>query len=193
MNNQSYLADAGLFLINAVIGFYLLVVLLRFLFQLMRVEFHNPVSQFVLILTAPPLRFLRRFIPGLGGIDLSSLVLALAIALIKISLIGLVGGIRVGPASMLVIAVADILETIVYIFIFATIARAILSWFQQGGYHPVVRILDTLTDPLLLPLRRLLPPIGGLDFSPFVLIILLSLALKLIVNPIADSGYMMLF
>ncbi len=191
--NQSYLADAGLFLINAVVGFYLLVVLLRFVFQLLRVEFHNPVSQFIVVLTAPPLRVLRRFVPGFGGIDLSSLLLALAVALAKVALIGLIGGFRLEPVSMVVIAVADILETIVYIFIFATIARAILSWFQQGGYHPVARILEALTEPLLAPLRRLVPPIGGLDFAPFVLIILLSLALKLIVNPIADSGYMLLF
>ena len=89
------------------------------------------------------------------------------------------------------LAIAEILETVVYIFIVVTIARAILSWFQPG-YHPLVRLLDSLSEPLLLPIRRVLPPIGGLDFSPFVLIIVLTLALKLIVAPIADSGYMML-
>ncbi len=188
---QTYLSDAGRFLIEVVIGFYLLVVILRFLFQVMRADFYNPLSQFVVVLTNPPLRFLRRFIPGFWGIDIASVVLALAVALLKLYLITTISGIRVGAGPAVLLAIAEILETVVYVFIVVTIARAILSWFQPG-YHPLVRLLDSLSEPLLLPIRRVLPPIGGLDFSPFVLIILLTLALKLIVAPIADSGYMML-
>jgi YggT family protein len=191
--SQSYFGEAGRFLVDVVVGFYLLVVILRFLLQVMRADFYNPLSQFVVILTNPPLRFLRRFVPGLWGIDLASVLLALTVALVKIILLAMVGGFSVGPGPALVLAIADILETTVYIFIFVTIARAVLSWFQQGGYNPLTRLLDSLSEPLLLPIRRILPPIGGLDFSPFVLIILLTLALKLIVKPIADSGYMMLF
>jgi YggT family protein len=190
--SQSYLADAARFLVEVTLGFYLLLVLLRFLFQLLHADFYNPLSQFVVTLTNPPLRHLRRFIPGLWGIDLASLSLAFMVALAKLVLIAMITGFPLGVGSSIILTIADLLETLVYILIFATIARAILSWFQQGGHHPLTRLLDSLTDPLLSPIRRALPPVGGLDFSPFVLIILLSLSLKLIVKPIADSGYMML-
>lgn len=190
--SQSYFGDATRFLVEIILGFYLLVVLLRFLFQLLRADFYNPLSQFVVTLTNPPLRILRRFLPGLWGIDLASLALAFGVALVKLVLVAIITGFPLGFGSAIILTIADILETVVYILIFATFARAILSWFQQGGHHPLTRLLDSLTDPLLMPIRRTLPPIGGLDFSPFVLIILLSLALKLIVKPIADSGYMML-
>lgn len=189
---QSYLGDAGRFLIEVVVGFYLLVVVLRFLFQVLRADFYNPLSQFVVTLTNPPLRTLRRFIPGFFGIDMASVVLALAVALLKLLLVASITGFPLRFGSAIILAVADILETVVYILIFATFARAILSWFQQGAYNPLTRLLDSITEPLLGPIRKVLPPIGGLDFSPFVLIILLTLALKLIVTPIADSGYMML-
>ncbi len=189
--NPSYLHDAGRFLVEVVVGFYLLVVILRFLFQLMRADFYNPLSQFVVVLTNPPLRFLRRFIPGFLGIDVASLVLAFGVALVKLFAIATLAGVSLGPGPAVVLAIAEILETIVYVFIFATVARAILSWFQ-GGYNPLTRLLDSLSDPLLLPIRRVLPAVGGLDFSPFVLVIVLMLVLKLIVAPIADSGYMML-
>jgi YggT family protein len=190
--SQSYLTDAGRFLIEIIIGFYLLVVILRFLLQALRADFYNPLSQFIVTVTNPPLRVLRRFIPGIWGFDMASMVLALAIALLKLFLIAGLSGVSLGIGSAFVLAVADILETVVYIFIVVTFARAILSWFTQGGYNPLTRLLDSLSEPLLLPIRRVLPPVGGLDFSPFVLIILLMLSLKLIVAPIADSGYLML-
>ncbi|MCZ7597121.1 MAG: YggT family protein [Gammaproteobacteria bacterium] len=189
---ESYFGDAGRFLVEVVIGFYLLVVILRFLFQLLRADFYNPLSQFVVTLTNPPLKFLRRFIPGFFGVDVASIVLALAVALVKLMLVAAIAGYPLGIGPALALAVADILETVVYVFIVVTIVRAILSWFQQGSYNPLTRLLDSLSEPLLAPIRRVLPPIGGLDFSPFVLIIVLMLALKLIVRPIADSGLMML-
>lgn len=188
----SYFGDAGVFLIDTLVGFYLLIVILRFLLQSFRADFYNPISQFVAVLTDPPLRVLRRFIPRPRGVDLACVVLALAVSLLKLYLIAAIGGVPLNPVSGVIIAIAEILQTTVYVFIVVTIGRAILSWFQHGGYNPLVNLLHSLSEPLLSPLRRMVPTLGGLDFSPFVLIILLTLALKLIVKPIADSGYMML-
>ena len=184
----SYFGDAGIFLIETVIGLYLLVVILRFLFQLLRADFYNPISQFVVNITNPPLRFLRRFVPGMWGIDLSSVVLAFCIALIKIYLIAAISGISLPISAGILITIAELLKTTVYIFMFVTIARAILSWFAQSHYHPLNRLLYSLSEPLLGPIRRILPPIGGLDLTPLALIILLTLVLKLIVRPIVESG-----
>ncbi len=190
--NSSYLGDAGVFLIDTVIGLYLIVVIIRFLFQLLRADFYNPISQLVVSMTNPPLKPLRRIVPGFFGIDFASVVLALAVSMLKLFLIAGISGVSLGVGAIAVLSVAEILRTTVYIFIFVTIARAVVSWFQQTSYNPLNRLLYSLSEPLLAPLRKILPPIGGLDFSPFALIILLTLALKLIVKPIADSGYMML-
>ncbi|MFT5111576.1 MAG: YggT family protein [Parasphingorhabdus sp.] len=189
---QNYLSNAGIFLVDTVLGMYLLVVIFRFLLQLFRADFYNPLSQFVVTVTNPPLRPLRRFIPGFLGIDISAVVLALSIAMIKLYLVAALQGIYLGISPLLIISIAEILKTTVYIFVFVTFIRAILSWFQGGGYNPLTRLLDSLSEPLLEPIRRALPSVGGLDFSPMVLLILLMLFLKLIVAPIADTGYMLL-
>jgi YggT family protein len=189
---DSYLADAVIYLVDTVAGLYLIAVILRFLLQLLRADFYNPLSQFVVNITNPPLRPLRRFIPGFRGLDIASLTLAFIVATIKLLIISTIAGITLNLASTILLSIADILQTTVYIFIFITIARAVLSWFQQGGQNPIERLLSSLSEPLLKPLRRILPELGGLDFSPFALIILLTLILKLIVKPITDSGYMML-
>ena len=189
---DSYLADAVIYLVDTVAGLYLIAVILRFLLQLLRADFYNPLSQFVVNITNPPLRPLRRFIPGFRGLDIASLSLAFIVATIKLLIISTIAGITLNLASTILLSIADILQTTVYIFIFITIARAVLSWFQQGGQNPIERLLSSLSEPLLKPLRRILPELGGLDFSPFALIILLTLILKLIVKPITDSGYMML-
>ena len=189
---DSYLADAVIYLVDTVAGLYLIAVILRFLLQLLRADFYNPLSQFVVNITNPPLRPLRRFIPGFRGLDIASLTLAFIVATIKLLIISTIAGVTLNLASTILLSIADILQTTVYIFIFITIARAVLSWFQQGGQNPIERLLSSLSEPLLKPLRRILPELGGLDFSPFALIILLTLILKLIVKPITDSGYMML-
>jgi len=189
---DSYLANAVIYLVDTVAGLYLIAVILRFLLQLLRADFYNPLSQFVVNITNPPLRPLRRFIPGFRGLDIASLTLAFIVATIKLLIISTIAGITLNLASTILLSIADILQTTVYIFIFITIARAVLSWFQQGGQNPIERLLSSLSEPLLKPLRRILPELGGLDFSPFALIILLTLILKLIVKPITDSGYMML-
>ena len=189
---DSYFGDAAIYLVDTVAGLYLIAVVLRFLLQLLRADFYNPLSQFVVNITNPPLRTLRRFIPGFRGLDIASLTLAFIVAATKLLFIYTIAGISLNIASIILLSIADILQTAVYIFIFITIARAVLSWFQQSGQNPLERLLSSLSEPLLKPLRKMLPELGGLDFSPFALIILLTLILKLIVKPITDSGYMML-
>ena len=190
--DTSYLSEAAIYLIDTIVGMYLYAVILRFLFQLLRADFYNPLSQFIVTITNPPLRPLRRFIPGINGLDLASVSLAFFVAVIKLLSISMLMGSLLPFPSIVLLSIADILQTTVYIFMIAVIVRAILSWFQQSGYNPFERLLYSMTEPLLQPIRRVLPNIGGLDFSPFALFILLTLVLKLIVSPISDSGYMML-
>lgn len=186
----SPLSDAGIFLVNTVFGLYILLVALRFLLQCVRADFYNPISQFLVTFTNPPLRFLRRFIPGFAGIDWPSLLLMLALQSLELVITGLLGAGQI-PAlpGLLVLSIAALLKLFIYIFFFAIFIQIIISWVNPGAYNSATVILSRLTDPLLRPARRLIPPISGLDLSPMVVIVALQLMIILFIKPLTYLGY----
>jgi YggT family protein len=184
-----YLREALAFLTGTLFGLYALIVALRFLLQQVRADFYNPVSRFIVNATQPPLRLLRRIIPGSGGIDWSSLVLLFfTVALEALLLAMIAGGGAPGAAPLAVLALARMLKLFIQVFIGAVLIQVILSWVAPGAWNPVTRIVQQLAEPLLKPARRLLPPLGGIDFSPVLVLIALQLLLILVVAPIADYG-----
>lgn len=186
---MTYLSQAGLYLIQVVFGFYTLLVLLRLLFQLARADFYNPFSQFIVTLTQPPLKILRRFIPGFFGIDFATVVLLLAIKILEMVLVAWLQGVAPNPASVIVLAIADLIQLTIWVYIFSILVRVILSWVNPYGMrNPMADLLYSLTEPMLAPARRLIPPIGGLDLSPIAVLVLLQLTLILIVRPLNDFG-----
>lgn len=160
------------FLVDVIVDLYLMVVLLRFWMQLARADFYNPISQFVVKATNPVLVPLRRLIPGLGGIDTPSLVLAYGLIFAKICLISLInqGGVN-SFAAVAIVSGFSLLNEAITLVMYVVIIRAILSWFAQGGHNPAAFLLTQLTDPLLKPIRKIMPDLGGLDLSPMVLLI----------------------
>jgi YggT family protein len=185
-----YLNQAALYLLQIAFGVYLLLVLLRLLFQFARADFYNPFSQFIVTLTQPPIKTLRRFIPGFFGIDFATVVLLVVVQLAEIYVLAwLLIGVP-ALAGVLVLALARLIRLTVYVYIFAVFARALLSWINPyGTRHPLGDLLYSLTEPLLAPARRLIPQTQGIDFSPLVVGFLLILTLMLIVQPIADLSY----
>ncbi len=181
-----YFQDAVSFIIETLLGLYLIAVILRFLFQLFRVDFHNPISQVIVKITNPPLKLLRRFIPGLFGIDLASVVLILLVSFLKFFLLTSVAGQQIAPGALLVWSMAEALSITCWTLLIAIFVRAIVSWIAPQSHHPVLRLLDGLSEPMLRPFRRLLPNMGGLDLSPIFAIIGINLVQKLIVNPLFD-------
>lgn len=191
---MNYFSQAIIYLIQVVFGFYILLVLLRLLFQLARADFYNPFSQFIVTLTQPPLQFLRRFIPGLFGVDFAAVVLLLGLQVLEIYLIAWLGGAVPNVASVVVLACAQLIEFTVYVYIVAILIRVVLSWVNPyGTRHPVADLLYSLTEPLLAPARRLIPPIAGLDLSPIAVLVLLQLTLILLVRPLSDFGAGLMF
>ena len=188
----NYFGDAGSFLIDTIIGLYILAVMLRFLLQWVRADFYNPISQFLVSITNPPLVFTRKIIPGLFGIDLASVVLMVLLTVLKIYLIAGIAGVTPRLSGVVVLAIGEIIQLAVYVFIFTMLIRVILSWIQPGGYNPALALINQLTEPLMAPARRLIPPFGGLDLSPIVVFILLYLTLMLVVRPILDYGRLLL-
>ena len=162
------------------------IFLLRFLMQWARVPFRNPVGQFVIAVSDWAVLPLRRVIPGLWGVDLSSLVLAWVVQYIYYMVIfasSPVGGIEalVTPGVIGTVALAALIETarlFLYLVFGIVILTAIISWVNP--YAPMAPVLNALARPFLAPFQRFIPPIGGVDLSPIALIIVLQLLLGLL-------------
>jgi YggT family protein len=169
------------FLVNALFDIYLIILLLRILLALVQANFYNPFSQLIVSLTDPLLRPLRRLIPSYQRLDVAALVLLFVVKVIQLILLALIANIPLSLGPLLGIAIVQLLELLIYIYIFAIFAQVIISWFtlnqRQGRYHPAASVLHSLTEPLLGPLRRMLPVVGMLDLSPLVALLVLNVAL----------------
>ncbi len=186
--DSAYFSSPALYLIDALFGLYLIAIMLRFLLQLVRASFHNPVCQFLVKITNPPLVPLRRIIPGLKGVDVASLFLLFAVQLAAILLKLLIGGQPFSILILIPVAIADLLSLAVNIFMVAILIQVVLSWVGQGAHNPLTTMIYSLTEPVLRPVRRLIPPIGGMDLSPLVVLISIPLIKMLVIAPIANLG-----
>jgi YggT family protein len=182
------LSNALEFLLNTLFGLFTLALLLRFYLQLVAAPFHNPVSQAVIALTNFAVRPARRIIPSWGWLDSASLLLALLTQLILlVSILWL----RNFPllvadgqvfAAILALAMLSLLKLSIYIFLYGVLLQAILSWVNP--YTPLTPVLDSLTRPLLRPLRRIMPAMSGVDLTPLAVFIVAELMLMLVIAPL---------
>lgn len=186
---MSYASNAGTFLIETLGGLILLVFMLRLLMQLVRADFHNPVSQFVVKVTNPVLAPLRRFIPGIAGIDMASVLVLFALQYFILFLVVTVNGAVFFPLGMVVIAIGKLIGLVITVFTFSILIQVILSWVNPGSYNPVTGLLYSLNEPILSRARRIIPPIHGFDLSPILAMIFLQLLNILLVAPISDYGF----
>jgi YggT family protein len=184
----SYVGNAATFLVQTIIGLYILIVMLRFLLQWARADFYNPVSQFIVKVTQPPLAPLRRIIPGFAGFDLAAVVFMFVLKFVELWLIMMLLGRAPQAAGLALLSVAELLALLLNVYVFAILIQVIISWVNPGMYNPVMGLLHSLNEPLLSPARRMIPPISGLDLSPIAVIIILQLASMLIVAPIRDAA-----
>ena len=197
---SGYLTSPLMLVINTLFDLYILLVLLRFLLQMLRADFYNPVSQFIVKLTTPPLRLLRRVIPSIAGQDSAAIVLCLALIYAKFLLMRAlsipavhIGGVLaplegVSFAGLLVFCIADLIALVLTVFLVAIIIQVILSWISPGQFNPVIGLVHQLAGPVLKPIRKWVPPLGGLDLSPLFGTLLVLVAKMLIVPPIVYLG-----
>ena len=163
------------FLVDTVVAFFVILLLARFHFQWLRVGFRNQIGEFVIATTSWLVRPARRVIPGLGGLDLASLLTAWLLQALGLWLQLWIVGAAPGVVAILAVAAVDLLRYSIYILMFALIVQAVLSWVNP--YAPVAPVFESLTRPFLRPLRGLIPPVGRFDLTLLVLIVLLQVAL----------------
>ncbi|MFK3864228.1 YggT family protein [Pseudoalteromonas rhizosphaerae] len=167
--------NAMQFLISTLFDLFLMVVLMRFWLQAAKADFYNPLSQFVVKATSFAVNPLRKIIPGLGGLDLASLLLAFIVAAAKITALIFLVGATWEVGFVLLNALVTVIKEGLNLLFWVLVIRALLSWVSQGN-NPVEAVFQQLTEPMLRPIRKVLPPLGGLDLSILVLIIALQFA-----------------
>ncbi|MBV1959375.1 MAG: YggT family protein [Pseudomonadales bacterium] len=180
------LSQAAIYLVQTLFNLYLMAIVMRFVLQLVRADFYNPISQFIVKVTDPLLKPLRRFIPGYGGIDIASIVLALLVQVVGIYLILLILGAGIpNPLQPLLWSIVGFVSLLLNIAFFAMIIMIILSWVAPNSRNPAVDLLRQITDPILRPVQKLIPPIGGLDLSPIFVFIAINLLEIMVVRNMA--------
>ncbi len=166
--NQA-IGGAGYFLIQAVLTLFCLAALLRFIIQAVQADFYNPICQAIVKITDPVLKPIRMALPTMGGMDLAALLVALAVqvALLMVLFSG------IAPLTAVVVAPFRLLVLVFDIYFWALLIVVIISWVAPGNRHPGAMLLYQVTEPLLRPFRRIIPPVGGLDFSILAVFLLL--------------------
>jgi len=184
------LQNAGTFLIHSLFDIYLLILLLRLLLQYLRIDYYNPLTQFIVRTTGPVVIPLRRFIPPYKSLDTATVVAILGFTFIKLILISLIGA-RQFPALMglFVWSIGDLTRAFIKLFFYALLIQVVLSWMAPHARSPLTVVLERLTTPLLYPIRQRAPRLGGIDISPFLLLIFLQLLIILISDPLTQMGF----
>jgi YggT family protein len=183
---STYLTDPAIFLIDTLTSLYILAVVLRFLLQWSGADYYNPIAQFLVKATHPPLRFLRRFVPAIGKIDTSSIVLALSLQMLADFSIILLKGLAIGIGALTILSITQLISLLINVFIFAVFARALMSWMNPGTFSAASAILYSLTEPLLSTCRKFIPDLGGADLSPLVVLLFLQLAKMVVLPPLHE-------
>lgn len=172
------LIHAMVFVINTILGLYTAAVMLRFLMQQVRADFYNPLAQAIMKITNPLLLPLRRVLRPWYRIDTAALVLMLLLQLFNVLLVTFIANLpgrylSYGPGYLAGWTLLKLVYILVNLYFFTILLEAVVSWFGQGR-SPVDGLLRPLNAPLLRPVRRVVPPVSGLDFSPLIILLLLQ-------------------
>ncbi|MEX0942980.1 MAG: YggT family protein [Pseudomonadales bacterium] len=180
------LAQAGAYLVQTFFGLYVIVIMLRFLMQVARVDYYNPISQAIVKVTDPAIRPLSKVLPTVYGINLATLAVAFVIQLIAVMLIMMFYGNVIFHPIYIAWVLIGLFSLIFDIYFFSLIIMVIASWIAPASGHPALILVHQLTEPICAPARKLLPPMGGLDFSIILVFVAITIIDKiLVIEPLA--------
>jgi YggT family protein len=185
---MAYLANAGQLLINFAFGVLVSLIVIRVLLQLARANFYNPLCQFLYKLTNPVLMPLHRLIPNWRNLDIAGVLLAWLLSAIKLALLYAMFGQGLRIAGLIVMALADLIDFVLLLYLGLILLRVLLSFISVERSNPIVPLVIQLTEPLLRPIRRRVPAMGALDFSPAIVMLAIALLRVLLVAPLIDLG-----
>ncbi len=173
-------SGAVIYLVSTLIDLMVVAILMRLLLQWVRADFYNPLCQFLVKVTNPLIIPARRLIPSIGKLDTASVVVMILLELIEIFVVNQLRHEGFTTNFLLLFALKKLLFTLLITYFILIIARVIVSWIAQQSRHPLIPLIYQLTEPVLKPISRLLPPIGGIDLSPLIALIALRFLLLLL-------------
>ena len=171
------------YILMAVLQLYIFVFVIRFLMQWARADFRNPLSQAIVQISNPLVMPLRKVIPGWGGLDMATLASILILEILGMTILAAFtfgNPLILGVPRILGHASLHMLHTFLNVILLLVFVRVILSWVSPGAYNPMTAVINSITEPLMAPVRRIIPPISGLDLSALVILIGIS-ALKVLI------------
>lgn len=178
----------GLLLVNAIAGFFLFIVILRFMLQAVRADFYNPISQFVVKATNPALIPLRKVVPGLGGYDLAAIVLAIIVECIAITLSLVIAGFPLPLTHIFIWAFLGTIGLFIKLYFWGLIIMIVASWIAPQSHNPALMLLRQIIEPPMKPIRKLMPDMGGLDLSPIIAFLIINIFQILLVSFARETG-----
>ena len=183
------ISQAGIFLCRALFDFAIMFMLLRFTLPFSAVRPHNPLTQVIMRLTNPLVLRTRRLIKPFRRIDIASLVWIIAFGTLKtLCLVGILTGTTTSLEILMLWTAGDLLSSTLMLYFYLIMGSVLLSWVVQDPHHPVAEFMHQTTEPLIGPMRRRLPAMGGLDLSPLPVILGLQLLVILVANPISQTA-----
>lgn len=185
----SSISQSLLLIINTLGGLYIFAVLIRFILQAARADFYNPVSQSIVKLTSPLLNPLRKFIPGYKGFDTASIALALILNIIATTIMLLIAGALglVDIGTIVAWSAIGILAFILKIYKYGLLISIIASWLAPYSGNPILLLIHQILEPIMKKVHKVIPPMGGLDFSPIFVFLGIQVVETLLVQGLAQS------
>ncbi len=188
---MSYLSGFLSAVIQLIFGFMIFLVLGRFILQVVRADFYNPLSQFFIRASDPMLRPMRRIIPGFLGLDMAAIVLLVILQGVELVLTHLIRGMGLhNPLLFLSELVGNLLHHTALLFLICIFIVVLSSWINPAAYsHPLVQVARQISTPILRPASRILPPFNGIDFSPILAFIFIFALMYLVAAPLIDIAH----
>ncbi len=179
-------ASAGVYLIQTFFGLYTIVIMLRFLMQVSRADYYNPICQAIVKITDPAIKPFRTVIPTVYGVDFATLTVAFIVQLVAVMLIMMLYGYSFIQPIYVAWVLLGLFSIIFKIYFFALLISVIASWLAPYSSHPALTLVHQITEPLCIPARKLLPPMGGIDFSIILVFVFINIIDNiLVIAPLA--------
>lgn len=182
------MAEIATYIISSFGALFLTLVVLRFLLQLFRADYYNPISKAIVKITNPLLIPLRKLIPGFFGIDFAGIVLALAVQALILQLVCLMAGLGlINPLALLLWSALGIFALLLGLYYWGILIVIIASWIAPHSSHPALTLLHGIIEPVMTPFRKILPSMGGLDLSPMIVFMVLHVLKTYLVPALAQA------
>ena len=168
------MTQALYYIIQAIGQLMLFLLLARFWLPWFRADFRNPIAQGILRLTSPIVVPVRRVLPSVGRLDTATILVAYVVQFLLITVLVAIQGRAFNGVSIAIVAAIELVILSLNLFFFVILIRIILGWFAPATHNPLTMMLHSLAEPILAPFRRWVPPMGGIDISPIIPIILIG-------------------